>query len=101
MWGVTVLGEYYTPTKITMPRPTQLISLCLGASFGSVLDVNGAVYTWGKNNCGELALGDDQPRNTVVAVSSLKRKSVRKISCGANFLICLSDVLNKSEKDPY
>lgn len=63
IWGVNVLGEYYTPTKVSIPTHHQIVSLSLGASFGSVLDTTGSVYTWGKNNSGELALGDEQPRN--------------------------------------
>lgn len=79
-----------------------------------MLDANGNICTWGKNNSGELALGDDRPRNQLTVVNSLKRKSIKKvyswllfwlfvlfniklkiknkkkkISCGSNFLICI------------
>jgi alpha-tubulin suppressor-like RCC1 family protein len=37
------------------------------------------VYTWGKNNSGELGLGDDQPRNQIMHVTALRKKVVRKV----------------------
>ena len=75
------MGEFYVPTKVSVPSGSlDLQSISLGASYGCVLDVNGGIYTWGKNNSGELALGDDQPRNLIVHVNSLKKKKIKKVS---------------------
>ena len=55
IWGSTIFGDYYLPTKVNLPKHSQLSTISLGASFGCILDINGAIYTWGKNNSGELA----------------------------------------------
>lgn len=59
-----------------------------------MLDANGNICTWGKNNSGELALGDDRPRNQLTVVNSLKRKSIKKVYSDYYFDCLFYSILN-------
>jgi len=50
------------PTKINK-SDTIFKEINIGGFFGSGIDSNGIVWTWGSNDNGELGVGDREPRN--------------------------------------
>lgn len=60
--------------KVVASGPTACHSVCI--------DVDGGVYTWGRNEKGALGHGDLNTRPTPTAVSSLAGTRIRQASCG-------------------
>jgi hypothetical protein len=52
----------------------KLANLCIGYSFGCLVDEEGDVYAYGNNYRGELGLGDTDPRIFPTAIPTLKGK---------------------------
>ena len=93
-WGQGVKGVYLAPLKIASPRPIFLDQLVLGADFGVVKSKNGELFTYGKNDKGQLGLGDRESRSTLNSLNELNRCGrVKNVAVGANFVICTADVI--------
>ncbi|KAM3130371.1 hypothetical protein pb186bvf_017574 [Paramecium bursaria] len=93
IWGSGIFGEFDIPHQ--MDLETQIQKVKLGEGFGVILDINGQVHTFGKNSSGELAQKDYIPRAQLQHVKVLKNKKINKISCGSNFVICVSEINQK------
>ena len=59
------------------------------AAFGAAVDDQGIIYAWGQNQFGQLGQGDFRFRKLPTKVTHLKRKKVRIISCGGDFIVGL------------
>lgn len=69
----------------------------MGDSYGCCIDELGQVYSWGKNDGGQLGLGDCDSRILPTAIESLKGKFCTLVSCGHNFCMSLGEtIINKS-----
>lgn len=56
------------------------------------VDVSGALYAWGRNDAGQLGVGDLNSRAVPVKVKGLDGQVVRHASCGRkNTLVCTED----------
>lgn len=65
------------------------------------LDANGRVYAWGKNDCGQLGLGDSRDRKLPTQLQSLKQKEIRTIAIGDEFVVMLGkDVILSRANSP-
>ena len=65
------------------------------------LDANGRVYAWGKNDCGQLGLGDSRDRKLPTQLQSLKQKQIRNIAIGDEFVVLLGkDVVLSRANSP-
>ena len=92
IWGTEWFGEFLIPhlVKSIKGRWSQV---SLGKNFGSALTEKGEVYVWGNNNCGQLALGDNNARATPWKILSLKNKIIMSISCGHAFVVALGETI--------
>lgn len=87
-WGTSIFGEYLTPQKIT-GMSVKMKDISIGGCFGSGLDQNGKLWTWGSNSSGELGVGDYEPRKQPFPLEKLCSKTVVSISCGGSYAIAL------------
>lgn len=55
--------------------------IACGKYHSVVLDTNCRVYAWGENNCGQLGLGDKEPRTLPQQVNYLTDKYITQIDC--------------------
>ncbi|KAK9068155.1 hypothetical protein SSX86_012266 [Deinandra increscens subsp. villosa] len=65
--------------------------IACGAYHVAVLTSRSEVFTWGKGANGRLGHGDTEDRNTPTLVEFFKERTVKSLSCGANFTasICI------------
>lgn len=68
---------------------------CGGDHIGVITDL-GEVYTWGSNRSGQLGLGEvgSAPMATPTRVTALQGKIVKRISCGVEFTIIITNKLS-------
>ena len=86
IWGTGVFGEYLSPTRLSVGF---IKDVDIGGSFGVALDTNGRLISWGANTNGELGNGDYEPKIAPCIIPSLKPKTVKKLSCGGNYVLAL------------
>ena len=66
-------------------------------SFCAAVDDQGFLYSWGQNQYGQLGFGDFRNRKLPTKVPQLRKKRIKQIACGSNFLVALGkDVESKS-----
>ncbi len=68
--------------------PVQTIAC--GGNHSVAVSTSGAVYAWGKNDHGQLGLGDRTDRNLPAQVRSLRSQDVRRVTCGQDHTVCLT-----------
>lgn len=92
-WGLNASGQVgdgtfvnkVSPTSLALPPSATWVLLAAGQQFSAATDTNGALWTWGSNDGGQLANGDttkankNTPAKIVGPASSLFWKY---ISCG-------------------
>ncbi|XP_051993155.1 probable E3 ubiquitin-protein ligase HERC3 [Xyrauchen texanus] len=67
-----------------------LVQISAGGDHSFALSISGVVFGWGKNNAGQLGLGDTTDRYVPTDVSSLTWKKTVFISCGGEHTATLS-----------
>ena len=82
LWGPHVWGE-----KI---RVREAISSCC-ACHSFIITTEGKVMAWGRNDKGQLGLGDLVTRDTPVLVKGLEGHNIVSIACGRGHTLFLSD----------
>ena len=65
--------------------------IACGGDHCVIVSNSGAVYAWGKNNKGQLGLGDTENRVFPTKVRSLTNQKVCYVSCGAEHTVCLTE----------
>lgn len=69
----------YTDIKLAYFKTTvSLFKVAVGTSHVTVVTLEGSVYTWGDNGCGQLGQGDLINRDKPTLVDSLKGKSITR-----------------------
>ena len=53
-----------------------IIDISIGGSFGTALDRDGLIWSWGSNSNGELGIGDYEAKPYPYPVSHLKTKNI-------------------------
>ena len=80
------LGLNNTTDKTTFTQVTTNISdvkeVICGANHTFILKNDGSVWSCGRNNYGQLCLGDDTDRNTFTKVTTNINNDVKQIVCG-------------------
>lgn len=87
IWGTYYFGEFLVPTKLSCSA--KQIDLAIGLGYGTSIDRNGIVWSWGSNSTGCLGTGDQESKSQPYPILDLQNKSVTQISCGGNFVIAL------------
>lgn len=90
MWGLTHIGVLTAPEKMAC-LAEQVAEVGLGEDFICALDKNNFVYSWGRNERGQLGLGDTTDQMSVCLVESLNDRDVAFLAVGRNFIIGLGE----------
>ena len=78
----TGIGPAAVGKKVMVPSPLDCLtplpirSIACGAHHSFIVSHSGAVYAWGKNNKGQLGLGDTDDRIFPTQVRSLRNQKV-------------------------
>ena len=67
------------PTHLECLNSLPIRSLASGGSHTFIVSHSGAVYAWGRNNKGQLGLGDTEDRIFPTQVRSLRNQKVRSL----------------------
>ena len=70
------------PTRI--PGLERIVQISCGFGHNAALDVDGRLWVWGRNDCGQLGLGDRSSRNTPVM---LPLEGIASVTCGGKFTL--------------
>ncbi|XP_075998041.1 putative E3 ubiquitin-protein ligase HERC3 [Genypterus blacodes] len=79
-----------SPQHLRSLSGMPLVQIAAGGDQSFALSVSGNVFSWGRNNCGQLGLGDKTDRQTPTAVHSLNLKKTIAISCGKDHTTILT-----------
>lgn len=86
-------GDKCTPVMVIMPTPTKVCKVACGSYHSLAITVDGELYSWGSNNCGQLGNGPNNqptPRRITGHLVSANKKVV-SMSCGQSFSIALTE----------
>jgi E3 ubiquitin-protein ligase HERC4 len=81
-FGQLGIGPAAVGKKVAVPSPLDCLtplpirSIACGAHHSFIVSHSGAVYAWGKNNMGQLGLGDTDDRVFPTQVRSLRNQKV-------------------------
>ncbi|NXY83862.1 HERC5 ligase, partial [Alcedo cyanopectus] len=78
------------PQLVTRLKGIALAQIAAGGAHSATVSLSGAVYTWGKNDFGQLGLGDTTDRDCPSHVGALEHWKTVFISCGADHTAVLS-----------
>ena len=98
-WGDNQHGQlgHGNLDKIVQPQPIECLNslpirhIACGGQHSFLVSNSGAVYAWGKNNKGQLGLGDTDDRMFPTQVRSLRNQKICYIACGQEHTICLTE----------
>ncbi|XP_055576779.1 probable E3 ubiquitin-protein ligase HERC3 [Falco cherrug] len=98
-WGQNAHGQLGVGSQTTcIPEPQlverlkgiSLAQIAAGRAHSAVVSLSGAVYSWGKNDFGQLGLGDTEDRSCPSYIGALEHWKTVFISCGADHTAVLS-----------
>lgn len=81
---------YNTPQLVASLNEKRVIAVSAGQYHSLALCSDGSVYSWGRNDKGQLGLGDQIDRPTPQLVAALSGKMVIEISCGNSFSMAVT-----------
>merc|ERR1719491_1687050 len=96
-FGQLGIGPAAVGKKVVVPSPLDCLtplpirSIACGAHHSFIVSHSGAVYAWGKNNKGQLGLGDTDDRIFPTQVRSLRNQKICHVACGAEHTVCLTE----------
>ncbi|NXL87493.1 HERC5 ligase, partial [Alectura lathami] len=98
-WGQNAHGQLGVGSQVTLipkPQPVKglkgipLAQIAAGGAHSVAVSLSGAVYSWGKNNFGQLGLGHTEDRDCPSYIKALEHWKTVFISCGADHTAVLS-----------
>ncbi|XP_018559610.2 LOW QUALITY PROTEIN: probable E3 ubiquitin-protein ligase HERC4 [Lates calcarifer] len=98
-WGLDSRGQLglgkrrpgvSSPQHLQSLSATPLVQISAGGEQSFALSVSGGVFSWGRNDCGQLGLGDTTDRHTPTPVPCLNMKKTIHISCGRDHTAILT-----------
>ncbi|KFV44431.1 E3 ISG15--protein ligase HERC5, partial [Gavia stellata] len=98
-WGQNTHGQLGVGSQTTLIPQPQLVErlkgiplaqIAAGGAHSAAVSLSGAVYSWGKNDFGQLGLGDTKDRDCPSYVGALEHWKTVFISCGADHTAVLS-----------
>ncbi|GMH49141.1 hypothetical protein TrRE_jg8454, partial [Triparma retinervis] len=83
--GVGDTSDQYKPVLVDAFQSLNIVidTIACGSGHSVVLSTSGSVYSWGRGDDGRLGHGDNGWKYIPRAVSTLKGKSIRMITCGS------------------
>ncbi|XP_029290721.1 probable E3 ubiquitin-protein ligase HERC3 isoform X2 [Cottoperca gobio] len=79
-----------SPQNLRSLSAIPLVQVAAGGEQSFALSVSGAVFGWGRNECGQLGLGDTTDRRTPTPVHYLNMKKTVHVSCGKDHTAVLT-----------
>ncbi|XP_042079391.1 probable E3 ubiquitin-protein ligase HERC3, partial [Haplochromis burtoni] len=79
-----------SPQHVRSLSAIPVVQVAAGGEQSFALSVSGGVFSWGRNDCGQLGLGDTQDRHTPTPVHYLNMKKTVSISCGKDHTAALT-----------
>ncbi|XP_047196022.1 probable E3 ubiquitin-protein ligase HERC4 [Hippoglossus stenolepis] len=79
-----------SPQQLRSLSSTPLVHVAAGGEQSFALSVSGGVFGWGRNDRGQLGLGDTTDRRTPAPVKGLNMKGTIHISCGKDHTATLT-----------
>ncbi|XP_060933112.1 probable E3 ubiquitin-protein ligase HERC4 [Limanda limanda] len=79
-----------SPQQLRPLSSTPLVHVAAGGEQSFALSVSGGVFGWGRNDRGQLGLGDTTDRRTPAPVKGLNMKGTVLISCGKDHTAALT-----------
>ncbi|XP_071401090.1 probable E3 ubiquitin-protein ligase HERC3 [Centroberyx affinis] len=79
-----------SPQLLKSLSVNPLVQVSAAGDQSFALSVSGSVCGWGKNDCGQLGLGDTKDRHTPTPVHCLNMKKTAYISCGKDHTAILT-----------
>lgn len=81
------------PTRISTLVGVPIAQVCGGSASAHCMAIaeDGRVFTWGRNECGQLGVGDLGQRNAPTLVKALEGTKVVSGSCGRNHTVVVTD----------
>ncbi|XP_062245637.1 probable E3 ubiquitin-protein ligase HERC3 [Platichthys flesus] len=79
-----------SPQQLRSLSSTPLVQVAAGGEQSFALSVSGGVFGWGRNDRGQLGLGDTTDRQTPAPVKGLNMKGTVHISCGKDHTATLT-----------
>ncbi|NXK25484.1 HERC5 ligase, partial [Arenaria interpres] len=98
-WGQNTRGQLGVGNQTTLILQPQLVKsikgiplaqIAAGGAHSTAVSLSGAVYSWGKNDFGQLGLGDTKDRSCPSYIGALEHWKTVFISCGADHTAALS-----------
>lgn len=80
-----------TPKKISQLAEEKVIQVSCGDDYTALVTDRGYLYVFGRNNIGQLGLGDDNDRNIPIRIPGLENLVVTQVSCGSMHTIFTTD----------
>ncbi|XP_044049751.1 probable E3 ubiquitin-protein ligase HERC4 [Siniperca chuatsi] len=79
-----------SPQHLRSLSAVPLVQIAAGGEQSFALSVSGGVFGWGRNDSGQLGLGDTTDRHTPTPVLCLNMKKTVRISCGKDHTAILT-----------
>ncbi|XP_042351682.1 probable E3 ubiquitin-protein ligase HERC3 [Plectropomus leopardus] len=79
-----------SPQHLRSLSAIPVVQIAAGGEQSFALSVSGGVFSWGRNDCGQLGLGDTKGRHTPTAVLCLNMKKIIHVSCGKDHTATLT-----------
>ncbi|XP_032434396.1 probable E3 ubiquitin-protein ligase HERC3 [Xiphophorus hellerii] len=98
-WGLDSRGQLglgkrrsgaRSPQPVRSLLSVPVVQISAGGDQSFALSVSGGVFGWGRNDCGQLGLGDTKDMYTPACVHSLNLKKTGDISCGKDHTVVLT-----------
>lgn len=90
IWGMSLLNNAYLPQSVEN-NSKKFKEISVGGDFGVGISTDGGIYVWGRNDNGELGLGDYTGRMELEENKYFIGKKLMKISCGENHAMAIGD----------
>lgn len=78
------------PHRISFCFAFPIYKISAGGNHSLILSISGSLFSWGKNDYGQLGLGDNIDRTLPTKIKMLSLKSIYHIDCGEDHTMALT-----------
>lgn len=98
-WGQNLHGQIgvgrrfpstSTPQMVEHLIGVPLVQISAGEAYSMALSMSGNIYSWGKNDCGQLGLGHTEEKDSPSLIEALDGQKVEFLSCGGSHTALLT-----------
>ncbi|XP_020812495.1 probable E3 ubiquitin-protein ligase HERC4 isoform X2 [Drosophila serrata] len=101
-WGSNIYGQLGVnmpnelthsnhPVRLTTLLGIPVAAIACGGNHSFLISKSSAVFGWGRNNCGQLGLNDEENRAYPTQLKTLRTLGVRFVACGDEFSVFLTN----------